>query len=421
VSFGSDYATISTAMTQLASTSGGLCTVKSLSQHAAKSNREIHFLEIAAPGAPANRPVALIIAGVHARELAPPPAVLQFAINIVKKYPSGDVEYPAFTDQEGNVPYARWTKSNKTVHRILDALTLLVVPVVNPDGRDHVLHDNDAGWRGNRNTAACAAFGVDLNRNFDIGWDSSKYYSAADESKIIPHGTNPRCSEEFRGPSAGSEKETKGIQDLIDSRDVRCFIDVHSAGRRIMTPWGLAGNQSDHPDQAFNNHTLDRGPGKPGRSVLNGAYKEFMPDARPDQVFTTHNQLAERMRRAILDQAGPNLTAQTRSTYKSYQIPDLYKELLNLPTILPVPGTSVDYALSRQLKPSEPGPAFAFAMECGWLAGAFPGADPVDEGGFVPKNDVKYKKIEREVHAALWALLTGLAGKKASKKAGKGK
>lgn len=421
MAFGADYAAINTAMTQLATTSGGLCTVQSLSKHAAQSNREIHFLEIKAPGAPANRPVALIIGGVHARELAPPAAVLQLAINIVKKYPSGDVEYPAFTDPEGNVPYARWKMSNKTLHRILDALTLLVVPVVNPDGRDHVLHAPDASWRGNRNLAACARFGVDLNRNFDIGWDAHTYYTAGDESKIVPAATNPRCTgDDFRGPGAGSEKETKGLQELIDTRDVRCFIDIHSAGRRILTPWGLAGNQSADNQQSFLNHTIDR-PGGSGRSVLNGTYKEFMPDARPDQVLTTHNQLAERMRRAILDQAGPNLTAQTRSTYKSYQIPELYKELLNLLNILPVPGSSVDYALSRQLKPGEPGPAFAFAMECGWEAGAFPGADPVDEGGFVPKNAVKYQKIEREVHAALWALLTGLAGKKARKKADKGK
>ena len=196
---------------------------------------------------------------------------------------------------------------------------------------------------------------------------------------------------------------------------------MHSAGRRILTPWGLAENQSADDQQSFLNHTLDRAPGKPGRSVLNGTYREFLPDARPSQVLTTHGQLAERMRQAILDQAGANATAKLRSAYKRYQIPELYKEFWNKTHIVPVPGSSVDYALSRQLKPGEPAPAFAFAMECGWDSRVVPaGSDPVDEGGFVPKNAVKYQKIEREVHAALWALLSGLvpapgSGKKKGK------
>src|SRR5918912_1518037 len=104
-------------MTALESISGGLCKRRSLPHKSSEHARDVNFLEIQPPGASPERPVALIVGGVHARELMPPGAVLTFAVQAVTKYASGDADYPKFTDPEGSVPYKRWTILNKDIRR----------------------------------------------------------------------------------------------------------------------------------------------------------------------------------------------------------------------------------------------------------------------------------------------------------------
>lgn len=422
MTFLANYAAFETAMGQLAANHTTLCTRIELGHRALESSRRVFALRISPTSAPAGRPAAVILGGVHAREVASPPAVLSFGTKLLNAYATNsDVTYPAFSD--GPVPYAAWSILAADVKRILDGLVLIVVPVVNPDGRDQVVVTGDAGWRGNRNTAACPGFGVDLNRNFDIGWDTAKYYSAADESVIVPLGTDPTCSDSFRGPPPGPgvprviEPETLNIQELVDNNDVRYLVDVHSFGRRVLTPWGLADNQDTDRAQNFANAAFDRrSDGTGGRSVLNGAYKEYLPNDSPHRVKVTHEQLAQAMTQAILDQAGPNATARARSTYLVRQIPYLYKEALGLAHIVPVPGSTVDYAVARQFKPGETAPAFGLAMEIGYSASGLPGTDAETEGGFRPTNLVKFQKIERETHAGLAALLKAAVGAATGKK-----
>jgi hypothetical protein len=414
MSFAAPSATIISAMQALANgpQTKNVCSVRTLANKTKPGNTDVHLLEIKPSGAAANRPVALILGGVHARELAPPAAVFAFGRKLIEAYASGkDVDYPAVTD--GAITYPAWKIKKAEVKKLVDAVTIQLVPVVNPDGRDHALNV-DADWRGNRNTAACAGFGVDVNRNFAIGWRVERYYTDADEKKIVPRGTNPKCtSQAFRGPSEASENETKNIQKLIDDGDVRFFIDVHSEGRRVLTPWGLADNQATVATQNFLEASHDRkADGSGGRSVLDGTYKEFMPDAKPHRQLSIHDQVAKAMVQKILDQAGKNKTAIERSTYKIRQIPYLYKEFMNLSHILPVPGSSSDYALSRQFRPGEPKPAYSFALEIGYEpTGLIVGEDPETEGGFVPSSATKYAKIEREAHAALIAFLQGVPKK----------
>lgn len=413
MSFGAPTADIVAAMNTLASAAAtkSICSVRTLT-HKTLGGKDVHLLEIKPAAAAAGRPVALIVGGVHSRELAPPAAVLSFGAGLIKAYVAGtDMTFPAHID--GAIVYPAWAIKIADVKKMVDKLTIQLVPVVNPDGRDFVLAGN-AGWRGNRNTAACAGFGVDINRNFDIGWNTAKFYTVADEAKILGTGTDTVCSAIFRGPSAGSENETKNLKRLIDDGDVRYFIDVHSHGRRVLTPWGVANNQDGDAAQNFANAAHDRtAAAGSGRSVLNDAYREFMPDSRPHRIMKNHTQIAEAMKKAILDQAGANATAIRRSTYQIRQVPQLYQEFLSLPHIMPVPGSSSDYALSRQFRAGEPAPSYAFALEIGYAPiPGLPGQDPETEGGFVPSNAVKYGKIERETHAALAAFLLGAIGRK---------
>lgn len=398
-----------------------IATISDLAETATESGRQIKMLEITGPGDSSTRDVALIIGGQHAREWAPPDAVFSFAKNLVDAYGAGsDLSYPATTIRSGgrSVGYSAWTIPIADVRRIVDNLVILVLPVANPDGRDHSLARAAAGdtsgmrWRGNRNVAACSTHGVDLNRNYDIGWDPNvlpagdrAYYATADLAQIVTDGGfDPDCtSDAYHGPDAGSEKEVQNIQTVIDARKVNYFIDVHSSGRWILCPWGIAGTQTNDSTKSFLTTALDRTTaGGAGRTVTDGTYEEFIPDSRPLRIFETHRQIATAIKRAIEEQAGPSgSTARSRSGYRIEPIVNIYKILRNLPRLVPVPGSATDYAFARQFRPGETKPAFSFALECGSRRDG--------ERGWFPTTTV-YEKVEREVHAALCAMLKAAVG-----------
>lgn len=114
---------------------------------------------------------------------------------------------------------------------VLDAVTFIVVPMMNPDGVNIVQRGFEAAgdpqrvrkmpltegrefgcrcWKANAN-------GVDLNRNFDILW--------------VPGGEP--SSSEYHGPSPASEPETETMQRLIDETDFSVLASFHTQGEMI--------------------------------------------------------------------------------------------------------------------------------------------------------------------------------------------
>src|SRR5688500_2689336 len=102
--------------------------------------RSAGYVKIAATTAASPNPrwAVLITGGVHARELAPPDALVSFVEKLLGAYAAGtDIVYPAWTGP-GGVVYDAFTVSAGEVRSVVERLDLFVAPLVNPDGRDWV-------------------------------------------------------------------------------------------------------------------------------------------------------------------------------------------------------------------------------------------------------------------------------------------
>ncbi len=144
-----------------------------------------------------DEPAVLIISNFHAREIVTPVIALHALTQ--------------FTSQYGVDP---------TITELVNTHEIWIAPTWNPDGYNYV-YTTDNLWRKNRHVFSNGV-GVDLNRNFPIGWDTT---CAGD--------TNP-ASETFKGMSAASEAETQTM--MAWSQDVRFrrILDYHSYGREVV-------------------------------------------------------------------------------------------------------------------------------------------------------------------------------------------
>ena len=393
-----DSAALTDRLRSLASAHADVCELELLPNRT-HEGRDVHALRIGKGSA-----TVVVLGGMHAREWAPPDALLSFAEALVGAYAGGgSLEHPEWVDETADRPitYAAWNVPAADVKRIVDGVTLVLVPLVNPDGRDFTFAGPDDlhfMWRKNRRPAAaqhpgpwCA--GVDLNRNFDIAWDFERYYTpeAATQVQSSKHACDPQI---FIGPSAASEPETQNVQTLIERLRPSHFMDVHSYARDILFPWGMDDDQGRDPTENFHNPDWDRDGRHHGRDGAGGSYGEYLPST----LATRNAAIARRMRDAIRDQAGRNPTAHRRSIYTVKQALGLY----------PTTGTSDDYCTALTMLDGSRTPIYAFTLECGIDQAP---DDPTDnEGGFHPDYSTKFPKIEREVHAAVLTLVRDAVG-----------
>jgi carboxypeptidase T len=169
------------------------------------------------------KPVLLVMANIHGRELITPETAMVFVDHL--------------TDAYGNDPDVTWLLDHHEIH---------VLVSTNPDG--HIKNEPGepwAWWRKNiQPYGTCAAddIGVDLNRNHSFKWD------CCGGSSDWP------CNELYHGPSVASEPETQALEAYIrglfpDQRGPNdndaapldasgVLITLHSYGNLILWPWG---------------------------------------------------------------------------------------------------------------------------------------------------------------------------------------
>ncbi|HNH48128.1 MAG TPA: M14 family metallopeptidase [Myxococcota bacterium] len=273
----------------------------------------------------------LLISGCHhAREWGGADICVSLAADILEAYSRGT-----------GLKYGGKSFSKAELARVVEGMHLVILPNVNPDGRHHS-QTQDRLWRRNRNRSYAGGnptcIGVDLNRNYDFLWDFRKHFHPKADVGTSDNPCDPQQT--WRGPSPLSEPEVQNVDWLLRRYPrLRWYVDLHSYGELILTPWGSDEPQSDHPKMDFQNPLLDGKRGLPNDAL----YQEYIPaaDAR------IYRQLAEGMASSIKAVRGRKYTPQSGF--------DLY----------PTSGCADDYAYSLHRVDNRLPKILAFTIEWG--------------------------------------------------------
>ncbi len=131
--------------------------------------------------------------------------------------------------------------SDINISEILKYKGVIIIPCVNPDGVEislngakssgkyqnlvsKISHDNTDSWQAN-------ARGVDLNHNFNAGWEHLHRLE-------ISSGISSPSITQYGGPHPESEPESKGIADLCRNSNIRHALAFHSQGEEIYWSYG---------------------------------------------------------------------------------------------------------------------------------------------------------------------------------------
>lgn len=154
--------------------------------------RDINLITIATDIKNADKKPALFFTGtIHAREWIGHELAIEFTKYILEHL-----------------------EQDLTLQTYLEKATIYMVPCANPDGYEYS-RTHFSFWRKNRRANADGSFGVDLNRNFPIGYVS---------------GVKP-TSNVYGGPEPFSEPETRALRDFVEAHpNITIALDYHSQG-----------------------------------------------------------------------------------------------------------------------------------------------------------------------------------------------
>lgn len=192
-------------------------------KNAGQGGYDINVLKLTNQATTGTKPKLFINSAIHAREYTTAPLNLDFARWLLEGY--------------NNDADATWILDHHEVHLMLQT---------NPDGRKRA--ETGISWRKNTNQNYCGptgnSRGVDLNRNFSFGWNSTNGSGSSGN----------QCSSTYRGPVPGSEPEIQALENYVrslwpDNRGPNktdaapattsgIHLDVHSFSELVLWPWG---------------------------------------------------------------------------------------------------------------------------------------------------------------------------------------
>ncbi|MDV6236687.1 M14 family zinc carboxypeptidase [Leptospira ellisii] len=133
----------------------------------------------------------------------------------------------------------------KEYEQILNKMRIWIVPIVNPDGARHFWHVSHLMGRKNGYPGVGPVNeklnpGVDINRNYPFYWGKTGGgYSSANPSNYF-----------YRGPSPGSEPETKAMMELADRERFVASISFHAYANCLLVPYSIDTLNNPEPDMA---------------------------------------------------------------------------------------------------------------------------------------------------------------------------
>jgi hypothetical protein len=167
-----------------------------------------------------------------------------------------------------------WKADDKQIKDLLKGTELWFVPVMNPDGYQYTF-DVERLWRKNLRDndgdgQTTIVDGVDPNRNYPEHFKYDEEGSSAITS-----------SQTYRGPAAGSERETQAIQLLSDRVGFQFNVNYHSNGRWLLYPegWQVGSPTADDPIYFALSGNLDR-----------PAIEGFHPGLSSDVLYVTNGE-----------------------------------------------------------------------------------------------------------------------------------
>lgn len=173
-------------------------------------NNDIWAISISNKANRGAKPALMLTAGIHARELAPVELVMKLANELTSLY--------------GKDPQ---------ITQLVDTRDIVLVPMVNVDGRIEVEKGNS--WQ-RKNMNNTKGDGVDINRNFNTHWN----YSGLNAPSSWISGLTSPSSESYSGSAAASEPETQAVQNMYNRKHITMSMDIHSYSEMFFWPQGYS-------------------------------------------------------------------------------------------------------------------------------------------------------------------------------------